>query len=67
MSQGQWASQPTPRRKLLRQIIAKRRKWQVKQWDWLWKRAVGLFVAYAEPRLEGDRIEKDEEVQVRQG
>jgi hypothetical protein len=44
-----------------------RRKRQVKQWDWLQKWVVGLFVANAGPRLEGDRIEKAEEVQDRQG
>ena len=64
---GQWRSRPTPRAKLLRRVIAKRRKGKAKEWDWLQKRAVALFVTYAEPRLEGNWREEVEEAGERQG
>ena len=64
---GQWRSRPTPRVKSLRQVIAKRRKGKAKDWSWLQKRAVTLFVTYAEPGLNDNRCEKDEEVEERQG
>jgi hypothetical protein len=54
MSQDKWACRPTPRRKSLRRLVAERRKQRVKEWDWLQKQAVALFVVYAEP----DRQEK---------
>ena len=67
MSQGEWTCRPTPRVKSLRQMIAKRRKGKAKDWGWLQKRAVALFVTYAEPGLEDNRCEKEEEVEERQG
>lgn len=63
MSQVQWKCRPTPRRKSLRQMVAERRKQRVKEWDWLQKQAVALFVVYAEP----DRQNEDEVTEERQG
>ena len=64
---AQWRSRPTPRAKSLRQVIAQRRKGKAKEWSWLQKRAVALFLTYAEPGLEDDRCEKDEDLEKRQG
>lgn len=49
MSKGRWPCRPTPRRKSLLQIAAEWCKQRVKQWNWLQKQAVTLFVTYAEP------------------
>lgn len=63
MSQGKWACRPTPLRKSLRRIVAKRRKQRSKQWDWLQKQVSALFVTYAEPGQQ----EKEENTEERQG
>lgn len=63
MSEGKWACRPTPRRKSLRQTIAERRKRRAKQWEWLQRQAVALFVTYAEPgqQEKADAVEERQE------